>query len=145
MQAVQNALVNYLNALAIGEVVSIGALYYEVMMLNITLTAPSFGVSSLLLGVQTAATTATFGSGSGTIVVASNTGITTGQLVAGAGIAPGTKVTFVTGTTITLTQPTISAETTSPVAFSTLGGADISMPNFYYAAEGDAANVSVVS
>jgi hypothetical protein len=36
------------------------------------------------------------------------------------------------------------AETTSPVAFSTLGSIDIPMTNFYYAAEGIAADISVV-
>lgn len=50
--AVQTAIVAYLNALAIGETVSIGALYYEAMALNSTLNAPNFGVQSITIGTS---------------------------------------------------------------------------------------------
>ena len=145
LAAVQTALVTYLNELSIGETVSIGALYYEAMAVNANLIAPTFGVQSIQLGVQTAATTATFGSTSSIIVVASAAGIVNGQLVVGAGIAPGTLVVGApVGTTVTLSINTTHAETTSPVAFSTLGSVDIPMTNFYYSAFGLAVDVSVV-
>lgn len=50
LQAVQTALVNYLNALSIGETVSIGALYFEVMNVNTNIAAPAFGTASLQVG-----------------------------------------------------------------------------------------------
>lgn len=50
LQAVQTALVNYLNSLAIGETVSIGALYFEVMSVNNSISIPTFGVSALTVG-----------------------------------------------------------------------------------------------
>lgn len=146
LTAIQAVLVTYLNELAIGETVSIGALYYEAMGVNANLVAPAFGVQSVRAGVATVTTTATFSSSSTTIVVASATGIISGQLATGAGIAPGTTVSGApSGTTVTLSTATTSAETTSPVVFSTLGTSDITMPNFYYAAQGVAANVTIVT
>jgi hypothetical protein len=146
LAAVQAALVNYLNALAIGETVSLGALYYEAMAVNASLQAPAFGVQSILTGVQTAATTATFSSGSTTMTVVSAAGISSGQLVTGAGIAPGTLVVGApVGTTVTLSIATTTAGTASAVAFSALSAADVPMTNYYYAAAGLAVNVAVVA
>lgn len=143
-QIVQAALVAYLNALAIGETVSIGALYFEVMSSNLNIAAPNFGVQSLQIGLATASTTTSFASGVSAIVVASGSGIVNGQLVAAVGIAPGTLVTGVTGTTVSLSKPTLSVEASIAIAFSTLGIVDIPMPNFYYSAQGMSENVSVV-
>ena len=144
--SVQTSLVTYLNELAIGETVSIGALYYEGMAVNTNLVSPNFGVKSILLGTQTAATTATFSSTATTMTVTSATGIVSGQLVVGTGIAPGTLVVGApSGLTVTLSLPTTAAGTSIAVMFSTLSSIDIPMPNFYYAAEGIAANVSVVN
>jgi hypothetical protein len=80
LQSVQTALVNYLDELAIGETVSLGALFFEAMSVNTNLVNPTFGVQSIL-----------------------------------AGASPGS-----------------------------LSMADVPMPYFYYAAQGNAANVSVV-
>ncbi len=146
VSAVQAALVTYLNELAIGGVVSLGALYYEAMAVNAALPTPNFGVQSLQIGTLTASTTATFTAGASTMVVASSAGVVSGQLITGAGIAPGTTVVGApSGTTVTLSLVTTAAETTSPVVFATLTGADIPMPNFYYAPLGVTANVAVVS
>ena len=146
LAAVQAALVNYLNALAIGETVSLGALYYEAMAINASLQAPAFGVQSILTGTQTAATTATFTASSLTIVVASAVGIVSGQLVVGAGIVPGTTVNGApAGTTVTLSIATTAIGTASPVAFSTLSAADVVMTNYYYAASASAVDVAVVT
>lgn len=143
--AVQTALVTYLNELAIGETVSIGALYYEVMAINSSIIAPNFGVSSLKVGVQTVITTATFSSAATTMTVASAVGIVSGQLVVGAGLAPGTLVVgSPSGLTVTLSIATTAAEAGSSVQFSTLGSVDVPMPNFYYAAQGIDTDVSVV-
>lgn len=136
--AVQTAVVNYLNDLAIGETLSYAALIYEIMSVNTTITAPSFSVQSLQIGsVVDDSTTATFSSGSSSIVVASATGIANGQLVVGIGIPNNTFVTgYVSGTTVTLTNNTTSSETSTPVNFITVGTSDIVMPNFHTAAQG---------
>ena len=144
LNSVQTALVTYLNELAIGETVSLGALYYEAMAVNANLVAPGFGVQSVQTGTATATTTATFTSASSTMTVASATGIVNGQLVVGTGLAPGTLVSSLSGTTVTLSIATTAAETSTPVIFSTLSATDQAMPNFYYAALGLVANVSVV-
>jgi len=141
---VQTALVNYLNALAIGETISIGALYYEAMSVNAQLTAPNFGVQSVRVGTQTASTTATFSNGGTSMVVASAAGIVAGQLVVGAGIAPGTLTGTPSGTTVPLSIATTTAGAGTAVELSTLSSSDVPMPNFYYAAQGVTANVSVV-
>lgn len=146
ISAVQTALVTYLNNLAIGETVSIGALYFEVMSVNANITAPAFGTQSLQIGVATASTTGTFAGASTTITVASASGIVAGQLIVGTGIAMGTTVAGApSGTTVTLSTPTTAAGSGVSLTFSTLGGVDIPMPNFYYAAAGAIPNVSVVS
>jgi hypothetical protein len=146
LTAVQADLVAYLNALAIGETVSIGALYYEIMAVNTSLSAPNFGTQSVQVGVQTAATTGTFTMGATTMTVASTTGIISGQMVVGAGVAPGTLVVGApSGSVITLSLAATAAGTGAAVAFATLGVVDVVMPNFYYAAEGIAANVAVVT
>jgi uncharacterized phage protein gp47/JayE len=145
LSAVQAALVTYLNELAIGETVSIGAIYFEIMNVNTNLIAPNFGTVSVQLGVTTASTTGTYGLAASSMVVASATGIIAGQLVSGPGIAPGTLTGTPSGTTIPLTIPTTAASTGGAVSFSTLGVVDIVMPNFYYAAEGIAGNIGVVT
>lgn len=142
--AVQTAIVNYLNALSIGETVALAALYYEAMAVNANLVAPNFGIQSLQIGTQTVTTTATFGSGATTMTVASATGVVSGQLVVGVGIASGTTVVGApVGTTVTLSLATTAAGSAVSTAFSTLAAADVVMPNFYYAAQGVTANVSV--
>jgi hypothetical protein len=145
LAAVQAALVAYLNELAIGETVSYGALFYEIMAVNASLLSPSFGTQTVSVGTQTATTTATFSSAATTMTVASATGIINGQLVVGAGVAVGTLVSGISGTTITLSLATTAVGSAAPVVFSTLASVDIPMPNFYYAALGAAANVAVVA
>ncbi len=54
--AVQTALVTYLNSLSIGETVSIGALYFEVMKVNVNINAPTFGTATLLVGTTASPT-----------------------------------------------------------------------------------------
>jgi hypothetical protein len=144
VQAVQSALVTYLNSLSIGETVSIGGLYYEVMAVNTNLSQPTFGIQSLGVGVGTVATTATFGLGATTMIVASATGIINGQLVLGFGITSGTVVTGITGTTITLSLPTSAIGTASPITLSTLGTVDVPMPTFHHVALGVPDDVAVL-
>lgn len=145
LKIVQTALVDYLNALAIGETVSIGALYFEVMSSNINIAAPSYGTQSLQVGVLAATTTASFGAASSTITVVSAAGIANGQLVVGDNIAPGTLVTGVSGTTISIAPNTLAVGSSIPVSFAVLGSVDVPMPNFFYAALGSTANVAVVA
>lgn len=144
--AVQTAEVDYLNSLAIGETVSLGALYFEAMSINSVISAPSFGVQTLLVGTATASTTATFSAASTTLVVASAAGVADGQLVVGTGIAPGTRVVGApSGATVTVSIQTTAAGSDVPAVFATLASADVPMPNFFFAAAGAAENVSVVS
>ncbi len=143
LQDVKDAIVAYLDELAIGETVSISALYYEAMAVNVNIAQPSFGVQSMKLGVQAASTEATFSSGANVINVASASGIANGQIVQGDGIVVGTVVTGVSGTTISLSNITTAASGGEQVEFYTLGASDVPMPNFYYSAYGDPDNVSV--
>ena len=145
LTTVQAALVVYLNALQIGETVSLSALIYEAMAVNAAITAPSFGILSIAIGTATATTTATVVASNDVIVVASNTGIIDGQLVTGAGIPLGTTVANVSGTNITLSAEATVAGTLVPVVFSTLAAADVAMPTFYTVALGAATNVAVVA
>ena len=62
-------------------------------------------------------TTGTISSGSNSLTVASATGINVGDFVVGEGIAPGTTVSAISGTTITLSGVVGAALSTDPVAF----------------------------
>ena len=50
--AIQTAIVNYLNSLQIGELVSFGALYAAAMAVNPNLSAPIFTINSLFSGLS---------------------------------------------------------------------------------------------
>lgn len=143
-QAVQAALVAYLNSLSIGETVSIGALYFEVMAVNANISAPTFGVLSLQVGTNVVTPSGTFTLGATAMTVSSPAGIATGQFVVGAGIASGTTVTGVSGSTVSLSLATTAALTNSPVGFVTIGMTDVPMPNFFFAAQGSVGNVAVL-
>jgi YVTN family beta-propeller protein len=78
-----------------------------------------FAVAISTTGTATANTTATFNSGASSITVSSVTGIVSGQLVVGAGIASGTTVSGPpSGTAVNLSLPTTAAESNTPVVFS---------------------------
>jgi len=62
-------------------------------------------------------TTGTITSGTNSLTVASATGINVGDFVVGEGIAPGTTVSAISGTTITLSGVVGAALSTDPVAF----------------------------
>lgn len=62
-------------------------------------------------------TTATFANHSSTITVANATNIAQGQQVSGAGIANGTTVSSVSGTTVTLSAQTNHSETNASITF----------------------------
>ena len=62
-------------------------------------------------------TTGTISSGSNSLTVASATGINVGDFVVGEGIAPGTTVSAISGTTVTLSGVVGAALSTDPVAF----------------------------
>jgi uncharacterized phage protein gp47/JayE len=145
-QAVQAALVAYLNSLDIGETVSIGALYFEVMNVNNNISAPTFGTLSLQVGTGTIATAGTFALGATSMVVASSADIANGQMIVdlAGNIPAGAVVTGVAGTTITFSLPTTAAASAVSITFATLGSVDVPMPNFYYAAFGEVATVAVL-
>lgn len=147
LSSVQTALNTYLNELAIGETVSIGALYAEAMAVNLNLSQPSFGVQSIQLGVQAVVTSSTYTLAATTITVASASGIASGQLVSGSGIDFGTLVVGApAGDVVTLSLPTIAASASggTDVGFTTLGATDVPMTNFNFAALGEPLNISVV-
>jgi hypothetical protein len=62
-------------------------------------------------------TTGTISSGSNSLTVASATGINVGDYVVGEGIAPGTTVSAISGTTVTLSGVVGATLSTDPVAF----------------------------
>ncbi len=72
-------------------------------------------------GSSAAATTGTASSGSTALIVASGTGLATGQLVIGSGIAPGTFLVSGGGTSWVLSQATISALSSTSLAFYNAG------------------------
>jgi len=79
----------------------------------------SYGTPGSVLPVTpvltTTATQAT--PGSTTINVASATGLAVGQFMNAAGIPPGTSVTAVNGTAVTISQPTVAALNATPITF----------------------------
>lgn len=76
--------------------------------------------ASILIAAAAATTTATQAIvGSRTIVVASASGVAIGQVVVAAGISQGTLVVGISGTTITISQPTTAALSTTAVNFIT--------------------------
>jgi hypothetical protein len=64
-------------------------------------------------------TTGTASSGSTALTVADGTGLATGQIVVGAGIAGGTTISAVSGTSVTLSAVTTAALSSTPVIFAT--------------------------
>lgn len=98
-----------------------------------SITGPAAGGSYGLVGLvgadgncdqltAAATTTATQTTiGSTTIVVASASGIALTQSVSGTGLSPGTFVTGISGTTITISLPTISSMSSVAVSFTTHG------------------------
>jgi hypothetical protein len=140
--AIQAALTVYLNALAIGETVSLSALVYEAMGVNASLSSPSFGVT-ITIGTATASTTGTTTAASPNMTVASGAGVVPGQLVTSSAVPLGTTVLSVSGTSVVLSaNATVTGS--APVVFSTLSAADLSMPTFYSVAQGVAGNVAVL-
>jgi uncharacterized phage protein gp47/JayE len=145
LATIQAAVAAYLNELAIGETVSAGAVNYEVMAVNGSLISPSFGVRGVLLGTLSASTTSSITSGSPTMIVTSATGIVDGQLIVAAGVPAGTSVSSISGTNITMSALATSTATGVATEFSTLASSDVAMANYYYSAEGLAANIAVVA
>lgn len=77
---------------------------------TITFSNSPTGIGDIEAAVDTAATTTmTAAAGSTSVTIASATGVAIGQIVNGAGIAPGTGVANLSGTTVTLSQATIAA------------------------------------
>ncbi len=74
-------------------------------------------VGDLEAAPETVSTTGTASSGSTALTVASGTGIAVGQLITGAGIAPGTYVAAVAGTAVTLSAATTAALSSTAVVF----------------------------
>lgn len=71
----------------------------------------------VLLTAAAASTTGTAPSGSKTVTVASATGIAVNQAVIGVGLAEGTVVQAISGTTVTLNRPTVAALSTTALSF----------------------------
>jgi uncharacterized phage protein gp47/JayE len=125
--SIQTAIVNYLNGLAIGEEVTVSALYGAALSVMPNLARPQFSIQALSAGAAVAQTTASTTSGSNQIIVASATGIANGQVIAGNGIPSGTKVTGVSDTTITLSQNATATASGVAVQFFSPGTSDISI------------------
>lgn len=134
--AVQTAMVNYLNAAAIGETISIAALSAEAMLVNASLEGPTFTVQAIQIGATAASTTATLTSGTDTITVANATGVVNGQYVVGSGVPLGTTVAGVAGTTVTLSANVTASGAGVAVSFYALASTDIVMPDYHSISQG---------
>jgi uncharacterized phage protein gp47/JayE len=142
--SIQTAVVNYLNALSIGQNVTISALYGAALSVLSSLSSPTFSITAVSAGAQIAQTTGSPVINTNTMVVASNTGIATGQTVideTNSGTFPsGTTVTLVSGTTITLSNNATASYTSDTVSFFSVGTSDVSL-SYYAVSEGISANV----
>lgn len=142
---VQTAIINYLNALAIGETASVGAINYTAMSVNTSLAQPSFGVTSLLIGTAAASPTGNTTNGSTAVTVSSGTGIATGQLVFGSGVPSGTTVSAVSGTSVTLSAAATATASGVQLYFVAGANSDVTMPNYYDVAQGSTVTVEVIT
>jgi len=95
------------NGYAFGEDVVMSAITYDIMRHPAVSNVIINGLGKISSGYQT--TSITGASGLSTITVGSNTGLVAGQLVYGTGIAAGTKISSVSGTTINLTNANTAA------------------------------------
>lgn len=84
-----------------------------------------FGAGANLGNFTPITTTGTASSGSTTLTVASATGIVVPMNISGAGIASGTTVAGISGTTITLSAATTAALSSTPVSFTPGNTADL--------------------
>jgi uncharacterized phage protein gp47/JayE len=140
--AIQSAVVNYLNALSIGESVFFSELYGAALSARPTPEQPLFSIQGIQSGAAAAQTTGTLTNGVNTVTVASASGIATGQTVTGVGIPDGTTVAGISGTTVTLLANATATASGVALSFFSLGTSDLAVP-FNEAALGSAINVIV--
>jgi hypothetical protein len=95
------------NGYAFGEDVVLSAITYEIMRHPAVTNVIINGLGKISSGYYTKSISGT--SGLSAITVDNNTGLVAGQLVYGTGIAAGTKISSVSGTTINLTNANIGA------------------------------------
>jgi uncharacterized phage protein gp47/JayE len=144
---IQDALVAYLNSLGIGQDVTISSLYAAALSVLESLSAPTFSVTAVSAGSQTESTTGSPVISTNTIIVASASGITSGQVVVDSTnsetFASGTTVTGVLGTTVTLSSNATASHTGDTLNFFTVGTTDIPM-DYYRVAKGIENNIVLV-
>jgi hypothetical protein len=147
--AIQAALVSYLNSLSIGETVVFSELYGAALTARPNPDQPLFSITALSSGAQAANPTAALTATNHVVVVSSNTGIVVGQFVVDettpGNILPGTTVTVIAGTSITLSTAAQGTAAADSLAFFTMSTVDIPMPHTYNVAQGAAANIQVTT
>lgn len=126
--AIQQAVLTYLDSLGIGESVVFSQLYVAAGSVQTNPLQPTFSIYAILSGYAAAITTATTIASNAVITVTSATGIADGQTAVGAGIPANTTVTNVSGTSITLSNEATAGASGVPVTFFSTGVVDISLP-----------------
>jgi uncharacterized phage protein gp47/JayE len=153
--AVKAAVVVYLNTLQIGETVSIAAVNYAIMAVNLNLGMPTFGVKALYIsgsafaagyGVSVSGVASiTYTPEFGTAAIGMNidaVGTTSGLSL----FPPGTTITgFTTGVILTSANALVSDSSDQIICYTTASAptGDVAMPNFYDVSQGLLANVGV--
>jgi hypothetical protein len=84
---------------------------------TVLITCPGSGPAVVALSAPAASTTGNAANGSNRIAVASATHIAVTQIVLGANVAPGTIVTAISGTMVTLSQPVAAALSRTALVF----------------------------
>lgn len=95
---------------------TLNANFGDVAFLNQNSTGGSWS-SAQALAAPAASLTGTWSGATTAVTLNSGTGVAVGQLVVGANVAPGTTVSAISGTALTLSQNTLGSETATPLFF----------------------------
>ena len=134
--AIVQAVINYLNALGIGQPVVWSEIIGAALTAGGNPLQPTFSISAVQDGYLAATTPATLNSTT-VIVVSSNLGIVVGQICFGTGIQSDSIVTNIAGNNITLSLAATATASGVDVTFFTVVGAGVSIAvGFQQAAQG---------
>jgi hypothetical protein len=144
--AVQSLVNAYLNELAIGETVSVDAVRAVAMQDNVSLVNPTYGFSSFYIGTATATPTLTLLVGNNEATASSVASLAVGQFLVDAQglVPPGTTITGISGTTVTMSAAATASGSVPVVASAMSQTSDIPMPQYIDVAQTSAGQVQVL-